>query len=94
MEKHTHHACHKEELQRLKRIEGQVRGIAKMIEEEKYCIDILSQVKAVRNAMNQLEIKIMEKHLKHCLQGALQAKDQKDIQNKINELVEVLSKRS
>lgn len=94
MEKHTHHACHKDELQRLKRIEGQVRGIAKMIEEEKYCIDILSQVKAVRSAMNQLEIKIMEKHLKHCLHGALQAKDQKDVQNKINELVEVLSKRT
>lgn len=65
-----------------------------MVEEEKYCIDILSQIKAVRSAMNQVEIKIMEKHLKHCLHGALMGKDQKEIQVKINELVKVLSKRS
>lgn len=88
------HPTHKDELQRLKRIEGQVRGIAKMIDENKYCIDILIQVKAVRSAMNQLEIKIMEKHLKHCLEGAMNAKDKNAVQEKVSELVELLSKRS
>ncbi len=94
MDKHTHHAEHTDELKRLKKIEGQVRGVAKMIEDEKYCIDILIQVKAIKSALGQLEIKIMEKHLKHCLHGALNARDSKEVSDKIQEIVELLGKRT
>ena len=57
--------CHKEEIPNLNRIEGQVRGIANMIDEEKYCIDILNQIKAVRNALTSIEGKILKLSLIH-----------------------------
>ena len=53
------HACHKEQIPNLKRIEGQVRGITKMIDDDKYCIDILNQIKAVRSAIISVEGKIL-----------------------------------
>ena len=59
--------CHKEEIPSLNRIEGQVRGIANMIDEEKYCIDILNQIKAVRNALTSIEGKILKRHMKECV---------------------------
>ena len=58
------HPNHKEQLPSLKRIEGQVRGLTKMIEEEKYCIDILDQVKAVKSAISTVEGNILKTHLK------------------------------
>ena len=63
--------CHKEEIPNLNRIEGQVRGIANMIDEEKYCIDILNQIKAVRNALTSIEGKILKRHMKECVKEAL-----------------------
>ena len=64
------HPCHTQQLPSLKRIEGQVRGITKMIEEEKYCIDILNQIKAVRNAISTVEGKILKNHMKQCVKDA------------------------
>ena len=58
------HPCHTKQLPSLKRIEGQIRGIANMIEEENYCIDILNQIKAVRNAITTVEGKILKTHKK------------------------------
>ncbi|MCO4239222.1 metal-sensitive transcriptional regulator [Pseudarthrobacter raffinosi] len=57
-------------LLRLKRIEGQVRGIARMVEEDKYCIDILTQVSAVTKALHAVSIGLMEEHLAHCVASA------------------------
>ena len=57
-------------LLRLKRIEGQVRGIARMVDEDKYCIDILTQVSAVTKALYAVSIGLMEEHLRHCVVGA------------------------
>ncbi|KRP11125.1 MAG: hypothetical protein ABS21_01025, partial [SAR86 cluster bacterium BACL1 MAG-121105-bin34] len=58
------HATHKDQLINLKKIEGQVRGLQAMIEEEKYCVDILNQVKAVKNALVSVEGKILKTHLR------------------------------
>ncbi len=57
-------------LKRLKRIEGQVRGIARMVEEDKYCIDILTQVSAVNKALHAVSIGLLEEHIGHCVVGA------------------------
>ena len=60
-------------LQRMKRIEGQARGIAKMIDEEKYCIDILTQISAMKSALENLALGLMDDHLKHCVLDAARA---------------------
>ncbi|WP_026552633.1 metal-sensitive transcriptional regulator [Arthrobacter sp. H20] len=57
-------------LRRLKRIEGQVRGIARMIEEDKYCIDVLTQVSAINKALHAVSIGLLEEHISHCVVGA------------------------
>ncbi|MHA7154320.1 metal-sensitive transcriptional regulator [Arthrobacter sp. TMN-50] len=57
-------------LRRLRRIEGQVRGIARMIEEDKYCIDVLTQVSAINKALHAVSIGLLEEHIAHCVVGA------------------------
>ena len=57
-------------LRRLRRIEGQVRGIARMIEEDKYCIDVLTQVSAINKALHAVSIGLLEEHISHCVVGA------------------------
>ncbi|MCW1958495.1 MAG: metal-sensitive transcriptional regulator [Mycobacterium sp.] len=58
---------------RLRRIEGQVRGIAKMIDEEKYCIDILTQISAVNSALQSVALGLLDEHLNHCVSQAVAA---------------------
>lgn len=82
------HACHKENLKRLKRISGQVNGLMNMVESEKYCLDILTQSKAIRKALESVERLILEKHLRHCVKDALENK--KDTDKKIEEIVKIL----
>ena len=60
------HPCHKEQIPNLKRIEGQVRGITKMIDDDKYCIDILNQIKAVSSAITSVESRILKTHDRMC----------------------------
>src|SRR5918994_6996002 len=57
-------------LRRLKRIEGQVRGIARMVDEDKYCIDILTQVSAINKALHAVSLALLEEHIAHCVVGA------------------------
>lgn len=64
-------ADHSAHLKRLARVEGQVRGISRMIEEEVYCVNILRQLKAVRGALRSLESKILEEHLHHCVKDGV-----------------------
>jgi DNA-binding FrmR family transcriptional regulator len=74
-------------LKRLARAEGQVRGIARMVEEDRYCIDILTQLAAVDTALESVALKILEDHVTHCVAGALASGDETDAENKIDELV-------
>jgi CsoR family transcriptional regulator, copper-sensing transcriptional repressor len=76
--------------QRLSRIEGQVRGVARMIAEDRYCIDVLHQVEAVKAALKKLEDEILKDHIEHCVEHAIASGDRKDQRRKVAELVEVL----
>lgn len=67
----THGSDHTHHLQRLRRLEGQVRGVGRMIEERAYCVDILRQLKASRKALLALERKILEEHLDHCVKESM-----------------------
>jgi DNA-binding FrmR family transcriptional regulator len=62
-------------LKRLRRVEGQVRGIHRMIEEDTYCIDVLTQVSAVTRALQSVAVNLLDEHLRHCVTDALQADD-------------------
>jgi DNA-binding FrmR family transcriptional regulator len=85
----THgYAPHKEQLlKRLARIEGQVRGIAKMIEDDRYCIDVLTQLGAVDTALEAVSLKVLEEHVGHCVAGALASGDPEQATAKSQELL-------
>ena len=74
-------------IKRLHRIEGQVRGIEKMVEEDRYCVDILTQVGAVSTALESLALKILDDHVRHCVAGALASGDQADALEKTEDLL-------
>ena len=77
-------------VKRLHRIEGQVRGIERMVEEDRYCIDILTQISAVNTALEALAFKILDEHVRHCVAGALASGDEADAQTKIEELLDAV----
>lgn len=74
----------------LKRIEGQVRGVQGMIEDRKYCIDILNQIHAIKGALGRVEEKILEKHLKHCVTEAVRGSSEKKKQQKLDEVLKLI----
>lgn len=78
-------------LKRLARIEGQVRGIASMVGDDRYCIDILRQVQAVKSALSSLETVILDDHLDSCVQTALKSELLSERREKVEELVAILS---
>ena len=78
---------------RLSRIEGQLRGVQKMIDEDRYCVDILVQVKAATAALRRVEAELLKDHVDHCLADALQSGDVAQRQSKVAELVDLLAKR-
>jgi DNA-binding FrmR family transcriptional regulator len=77
-------------LRRLARAEGQVRGIARMVEEDRYCIDILTQLAAVDTALEGVALAILDDHVKHCVAGALVSGDAIDAEVKVEELLEAV----
>ena len=83
-------------LRRLKRIEGQVRGIARMVDEDKYCIDILTQVSAVNKALHAVSIGLLEDHIAHCVVGAAKdseaAGDPTIVQDKVKEASDAIGR--
>lgn len=85
---------HGEQLARLTRIEGQVRGIRKMVEERRYCIDIATQIKAVKAALTKVELGVLEKHIHHCVVDAVASGDPKQIDTKIEEIVRLIGRVS
>ena len=79
---------------RLRRIEGQVRGIARMVDEDRYCIDLLTQLQAVRAALHRVETEVLRDHLDHCVMGAMTGDDLEDRKAKAAELMELLARAS
>lgn len=77
---------------RLNRIEGQVRGITRMVSEGRYCIDILTQVQAVRAALAKVESAMLQDHLGKCIEGAITSGDAVDQRAKVNELIQLLER--
>ena len=77
---------------RLGRIEGQVRGLAKMVDEDRYCIDIVTQISAVRAALRRVEEEILRDHVAHCVEHAISSGNKADQRDKIAELMAVISR--
>ena len=79
-------------LKRLSRIEGQVRGLARMVEEDRYCIDIVTQIGAVRAALRRVEEEILREHVAHCVDHAISSGDKADQRRKVAELMDVMGR--
>ena len=83
------HSCHKEQLSSIRRIGGQIRGVEKMIDKGNYCIDILNQIKAVKNSITSVEGKILKKHLEECIKESLTGNN---FETKVEEIVKILKR--
>ena len=79
-------------INRLSRIEGQVRGVARMIDNERYCIDILTQIQAIRSAMARVETEMLKDHLGRCIESAMVPGDSLQQRAKAGELIELLER--
>jgi DNA-binding FrmR family transcriptional regulator len=88
MESATKETC----LRRLNRAEGQIRGVAKMIEEDRYCIEVITQLQAVKSALLRVEEQILKDHVSHCVAHAMKSGDKKEQQKKIDELMAVMTR--
>lgn len=85
---------HFEQIKRLKKIEGQIKGIIRMIENKRYCIDILTQTKAAGAALKKVEQNILEGHLKSCVKDSILGQKEEDVQEKIEEIMKLIKKLS
>jgi len=79
-------------LKRLNRIEGQVRGLARMVAEERYCIDIVTQIAAARAALRRVEEEVLRDHVAHCVEHAIASGNRGEQRRKVAELMDVLSR--
>ncbi len=79
-------------LKRLSRIEGQVRGLSRMVEEDRYCIDIVTQVAAVRAALRRVEEEVLRQHVGHCVEHAIRSGNADEQRKKVAELMDVLAR--
>ena len=79
-------------LKRLKRIEGQIRGLAGMVEDDRYCIDVVTQIAAAKAALRRVEEEILRDHVAHCVEHAINSGDKADQRRKIAELMDVVSR--
>lgn len=84
----TEHGYDKTALaKRLHRIEGQVRGIERMVEDDRYCIDVLTQISAISKALDALALEVLDDHVKHCVAGAVASGDEEAAAAKTQELL-------
>ncbi len=81
---------HEDNLVALRRIEGQICGVQKMIKDRKYCIDILNQIYAVKGALGRVEEKILEKHFQHCVTEAVKGRSERGKQQKLDEILKLI----
>jgi len=91
---HHTQARHTGQLQRLRRIEGQVRGLVRMVEEERYCVDILTQLRAARAALKRVEESVLRDHVEHCVAQAIRSGDPAEQRVKVDELLGVVGRFS
>jgi len=82
---------HEKNLIALRRIEGQVRGVQRMIEEKRYCVDVLMQLHSVVGAILSIEDKILKRHLEHCVTSAVRSRSKRDVETKITEIIQLIS---
>ncbi|MBO9431420.1 MULTISPECIES: metal-sensitive transcriptional regulator [Sulfitobacter] len=94
MERRLMKANKEKTLDRLARLEGQVRGIAKMVEADRYCMDILAQTAAIRSAVLGVEKLVLENHAQHCVEAAIASGDPEEQRAKFDELIGLLQKAS
>jgi DNA-binding FrmR family transcriptional regulator len=87
-----HDATKSEVTKRLRRIEGQVSGLLRMVEHDRYCVDILTQISAVRAALHKVEEKILHDHVSHCVADAFASGDATDQRHKVEELIATIEK--
>jgi len=83
---------HESQLLRLRKIEGQIRGIQKMIIQDRYCMDILTQIKSVKHAIEKVETNILKKHIETCVTKAFLSDSEDGKKEKIEELIHLISK--
>jgi DNA-binding FrmR family transcriptional regulator len=88
MKREIKQAC----LKRLQRIEGQVRGLTRMVDEDRYCIDVVTQISAVRAALRRLEEEVLRDHVAHCVEHAIASGDKTDQRRKVAELMDVIGR--
>lgn len=88
------HPDHSYALSRLRRAEGQLAGIIRMVEERRYCVDILVQFRAAMAALRTVEAEVFETHLRHCLRQAMESRDPAEADRKIEELTRLLVRRT
>jgi DNA-binding FrmR family transcriptional regulator len=88
MKREIKQAC----LKRLQRIEGQVRGLTRMLDEDRYCIDVVTQISAVRAALRRVEEEILRDHVAHCVEHAIASGDKADQRRKVAELMDVIGR--
>jgi len=86
------HTTHEEQLQYLKKIEGQVRGIQRMIYEKQYCVDIMTQIQSVVGALYRVENEVFKKHVDGCVVKALKGKSEAERQKKIDEIIGLVAR--
>ena len=79
-------------LKRLNRIEGQVRGLSRMVEDDRYCIDIVTQISAARVALDRVELELLQAHVAHCVEHAIASGNRAEQRKKVEELVDVLAR--
>ncbi len=87
-----HHAMKSEVTKRLRRIEGQVGGLLRMVEYDRYCVDVLTQINAVRAALHKVEEKILQDHVSHCVADAFASGNATDQRHKVEELITTIGK--
>ena len=88
----NHTTTHTENTARLSRIEGQIKGVKRMISEGEYCIDIITQIQAARSALQSVSKIILEKHIKHCVASAIRAHDEESIDQKLEEIMTTIKR--
>jgi DNA-binding FrmR family transcriptional regulator len=87
-----HKTTHDEQLQRLSRVEGQVRGVRRMVEEGAYCVDIMTQVQAATSALRAVGRQILQKHIEHCLADAVRSGSEDAFREKVEEIMQIVKK--
>jgi DNA-binding FrmR family transcriptional regulator len=86
-----HKTAHTSQLARLSRVEGQVRGIKKMVEDERYCVDILTQLRSVMGALQKVQENIFQHHIESCVHDSLHSDDMADKEAKVEEILKLVS---